>query len=55
VQSSAASTRTFSDIFFAKKIAELLDFVASFLKMIEKLKIADLSPNWTIFSRAKVL
>jgi hypothetical protein len=45
VQSSAASTRAFSEIFVVKKIAQLLDFVASFKKMIEKLKIADLSPN----------
>jgi hypothetical protein len=52
VQRALAHFQTF---FLLKKIAELLDFVASFLKMIEKLKIADLSPNWTIFSRAKVL
>jgi hypothetical protein len=45
VQRSLAHFQTF---LLLKKIADFLDFV-------EKLKIADLSPNWTIFSRAKVL
>jgi hypothetical protein len=46
VQRALAHFQTF---LLLKKIAELLDFVASFLKMIEKHKIADLSPKWTIF------
>jgi hypothetical protein len=51
VQRALAHFQTF---LLLKKIAELGDFLASFLKMIEKLKIADLSPQLDHFFRAKV-